>query len=69
MPFLSLGLSPALAQAAQTLGFTDPTPIQTEAIPVILTGADLLACETIPCLREALVLCMQAKGRALTAPG
>ena len=43
MPFLSLGLSPALAQAAQTLGFTDPTPIQTEAIPIILTGADLLA--------------------------
>ena len=43
MPFLILGLLPTLAQAATTLGFTDPTPIQSEAIPVILTGADVLA--------------------------
>jgi len=42
MPFLSLGLSPALAHAASTLGFSEPTPIQTEAIPVVLRGADLL---------------------------
>jgi superfamily II DNA/RNA helicase len=43
MPFLSLGLLPALAQAANALGFTDPTPIQSEAIPAVLTGADVLA--------------------------
>ena len=43
MSFLSLGLSPALAQAASTLGFTDPTPIQTQAIPLVLQGCDLLA--------------------------
>ena len=43
MPFLSLGLLPTLAQAASALGFTDPTPIQSEAIPVVLTGADVLA--------------------------
>ncbi len=43
MPFLSLGLLPTLAQAASALGFTDPTPIQTEAIPAVLTGADVLA--------------------------
>ena len=43
MPFLSLGLLPALVQAASALGFTDPTPIQSEAIPVVLTGADVLA--------------------------
>ncbi|MES2948939.1 MAG: DEAD/DEAH box helicase [Pseudomonadota bacterium] len=42
MPFLSLGLLPSLAQAAGALGFTAPTPIQSEAIPVILTGADVL---------------------------
>ncbi|MFZ2306726.1 MAG: DEAD/DEAH box helicase [Rhodoferax sp.] len=43
MSFLSLGLSPSLVQAAAALGFTDPTPIQTQAIPLILQGSDLLA--------------------------
>lgn len=43
MPFLTLGLLPTLAHAASTLGFTDPTPIQSEAIPAVLTGADVLA--------------------------
>lgn len=42
MPFLSLGLLPTLAHAASALGFTEPTPIQTEAIPVILRGSDVL---------------------------
>ena len=32
-----------MAQAANALGFTDPTPIQSEAIPAVLTGADVLA--------------------------
>ena len=43
MPFASLGLSPALAHAAGALGFTSPTPIQTQAIPAILSGADVWA--------------------------
>ena len=43
MSFASLGLSPALARAATELGFTSPTPIQTEAIPAILHGADVWA--------------------------
>lgn len=43
MPFTSLGLAPALAQAAAELGFTAPTPIQQAAVPVVLSGADLLA--------------------------
>jgi ATP-dependent RNA helicase RhlE len=42
MPFLSLGLSPALARAAGELNFVAPTPIQLEAIPAILRGADVL---------------------------
>ena len=44
MPFSFLGLSPALARAAGELGFAAPTPIQTEAIPAALRGADLLGC-------------------------
>ena len=43
MPFSSLGLSSALAQSAATQGFTQPTPIQTLAIPPILAGSDVLA--------------------------
>jgi superfamily II DNA/RNA helicase len=43
MPFASLGLSPALARAAAELGFTAPTPIQAEAIPAVLRGADVWA--------------------------
>ncbi|QHE85708.1 DEAD/DEAH box helicase [Hydrogenophaga sp. BPS33] len=43
MPFTSLGLAPALAQAAAELGFTAPTPIQSEAIPAVLAGHDVLA--------------------------
>lgn len=44
MPFALLGLSPALAHAASEHGLITPTPIQTEAIPAILRGADVWAC-------------------------
>ena len=43
MPFTSLGLAPALAQSAAELGFAAPTPIQSEALPIVLNGSDLLA--------------------------
>ncbi len=44
MTFESLGLSARLVQHTQRAGFTNPTPIQTAAIPVALTGRDLLGC-------------------------
>ena len=43
MPFSSLGLSPALARAARELGFEQPTPIQSQAIPAVLQGRDVWA--------------------------
>ena len=43
MSFSTLGLSPDLVRAARDMGFTTPTPVQAEAIPVVLRGADLLA--------------------------
>jgi ATP-dependent RNA helicase RhlE len=43
MPFVSLGLSPALAQPLARLGYTTPTPVQLAAIPVALQGRDVLA--------------------------
>jgi ATP-dependent RNA helicase RhlE len=44
MNFSQLGLSAALARRCQSLGYTEPTPIQAKAIPVVLTGADLIGC-------------------------
>jgi ATP-dependent RNA helicase DeaD len=38
MPFTSLGIDPELNQAIAALGFTQPTPIQEKAIPVLLSG-------------------------------
>jgi len=42
MPFLSLGLGPNILKALQDAGYTEPTPIQAAAIPLILTGRDLI---------------------------
>jgi ATP-dependent RNA helicase DeaD len=40
--FASLGLADALVAAATALGYEEPTPIQREAIPVLLRGKDVL---------------------------
>ena len=42
MPFTKLGLAPNVLRGVQAMGYTDPTPIQLRAIPVILTGRDLI---------------------------
>ncbi|MBP9723794.1 MAG: DEAD/DEAH box helicase, partial [Bacteroidia bacterium] len=34
--FSSLGLRPEIIEAVTQLGFTEPTPIQQEAIPVLI---------------------------------
>ncbi|MCK6454108.1 MAG: DEAD/DEAH box helicase, partial [Alphaproteobacteria bacterium] len=44
MTFDDLGLSPELLRAVSDAGYTTPTPIQAQAIPVILTGRDVLGC-------------------------
>jgi superfamily II DNA/RNA helicase len=43
MTFSKLGLSAPILQAVSEQGYTTPTAIQEEAIPVILAGRDLLA--------------------------
>ena len=40
--FSKLGLTDALAKAAIDKGYTEPTPIQAKAIPVVLAGRDVL---------------------------
>ncbi|MFC5380743.1 DEAD/DEAH box helicase [Aquipuribacter nitratireducens] len=42
MTFRSLGLRAELLDALAGLGYEEPTPIQAEAVPALLTGADLL---------------------------
>ena len=44
MSFTSLALHPSLLKGLKELGFTRPTPIQTDSIPPALEGKDILAC-------------------------
>src|ERR1700753_1121319 len=43
MNFDELGLAEPLLRAVHEYGYTTPTPIQLQAIPVVLAGGDLLA--------------------------
>ena len=43
MSFDALGLTPELLRAVADQGYTEPTPVQREAIPLVLAGRDLLA--------------------------
>src|SRR5436190_21908987 len=43
MPFTSFGLHPDLLRGIKELGFTRPTPIQSDAIPPAMAGKDVLA--------------------------
>jgi superfamily II DNA/RNA helicase len=44
MKFHELGLSPELLQAVLDAGYTNPTPIQEQGIPIVATGRDVLGC-------------------------
>jgi ATP-dependent RNA helicase RhlE len=44
MNFSQLGLAPAQVRSCESLGYTEPTPIQGQAIPVVLSGQDLIGC-------------------------
>ncbi|MFA7541055.1 MAG: DEAD/DEAH box helicase [Lysobacterales bacterium] len=43
MSFDTLGLAPELLRAVNAQGYTTPSPIQAQAIPLVLAGRDLLA--------------------------
>lgn len=42
MPFAKLGLSRPVLEGVRAAGYTEPTPIQMRAIPLILTGKDVI---------------------------
>jgi ATP-dependent RNA helicase RhlE len=44
MSFSSFGLHPSLLRGVEEMGFTEPTPIQKDALPPALAGKDVLGC-------------------------
>src|SRR5579859_7436337 len=42
MLFGKLGLSPAVLDGVKAMGYVDPTPIQLRAIPLVLSGRDVI---------------------------
>jgi ATP-dependent RNA helicase RhlE len=73
MSFDSLGLSADLLRAVSEKGYTTPTPIQVQAIPLILEGRDLMggaqtgtgktAGFTLPLLQRLMETTQEVKGR------
>jgi len=43
MTFRDLGLQPFLTERCESLGYTEPTPIQNQAIPLVLDGKNVIA--------------------------
>ena len=44
MNFTDFNLEPSLQSSIESMGFVNATPIQEQAIPLILEGKDLIAC-------------------------
>src|SRR2546429_2963627 len=42
MPFTKFGLSAAVMEGVQAMGYVDPTPIQLRAIPLLMAGQDVI---------------------------
>src|SRR3954467_6300967 len=42
MPFTALGLGPNISKAVREAAYTEPTPIQSKAIPAVLRGRDVI---------------------------
>src|SRR5437868_1436429 len=70
MNFSELGLQPALLRRCEALGYTEPTPIQRQAIPVVLSGSDLIGCaETGTGKTAAFLLPIMQRMAATKRPG
>ena len=44
LKFTEFGLTPAILEGLDAMGFENATPIQEQAIPKIMNGQDILAC-------------------------
>jgi len=71
MSFESLGLAPELLRAVADEGYTQPTPIQLQGIPAVLSGRDLLAAAQTGTGKTAaftLPILHKLNGHSATAP-
>jgi ATP-dependent RNA helicase RhlE len=78
MPFQQFGLHTSLLRNLQTLGYTDPTPIQAQAIPVVKGGRDVVgtaqtgtgktAAFLLPVLEQLLAQRQRAAGALVLTP-
>ena len=70
MNFSQLGLAPALVRICESLQYNEPTPIQQQAIPVVLSGSDLIGCaETGTGKTAAFLLPIIQRMEATARPG
>ena len=70
MNFSQLGLAPAQVSACESLGYTTPTPIQRQAIPIVLGGHDVIGCaETGTGKTAAFLLPIIQRLSAVNRPG
>ena len=70
MSFDTLGLTPELLRAVADQGYTEPTPVQREAIPLVLAGRDMLAgAQTGTGKTAAFVLPLLQRLNAARTPG
>ena len=67
MAFSDLHLSPVILRAIEQEGYTTPTPIQSQAIPPVLLGRDVLGCAQTGTGKTA-AFAMPILHRLLTAP-
>jgi ATP-dependent RNA helicase RhlE len=72
MPFRALHLSPQILQAVRDSGYTEPTPIQVAAIPLISAGHDIIGIAQTGTGKTAAfvlpILMKLAESRPTTAP-
>jgi ATP-dependent RNA helicase RhlE len=70
MSFTELNLIPELVRACAALGYTKPTPIQSSAIPIVLSGGDMIGCaETGTGKTAAFLLPIIQRLKAKSLPG
>ena len=71
MSFSTLGLDPSLLATLTALGYTEPTPVQREAIPAAIAGGDLLVSSQTGSGKTAAFLlpALQRLYSPATAPG
>jgi len=69
LSFSTLGLASELLRAVSAQGYTHPTPVQREAIPLVLAGRDLLAGAQTGTGKTAAFVLPMLQRLAATAPG